>query len=59
MPIPLGIAILNFCALMALALAAKHLGYPRASVAFGIGAFVVLAWGIVGWLWVMSFVATH
>jgi hypothetical protein len=59
MPIPLGSAILNFCALMGLALAAKHLKYPRASVAFGIGAFVVLAWGIVGWLWAILFIATR
>jgi len=44
---------------MGLALAARHLNRPRASVAFGIGAYVVLAWGIAGWLWPVLFIATH
>ena len=50
MPIPLGLAILDFAALLGLALASSRFGYRVGSIVLAIFAFVILAWGIIGFL---------
>jgi hypothetical protein len=50
MPFTLEFAILDFAALMGLALASNRSGYRAGSVALAVFAAVVLAWGIVTWL---------
>lgn len=50
MPIPLGLAILDFAALLGLALASSRFGYRVGSIVLAIMAFVILAWGIVAFL---------
>jgi hypothetical protein len=54
MPIPLGLAILDFAALLGLALAADRSGYRGGACALAAFAAVVLVWGLVAWLMVMS-----
>jgi hypothetical protein len=51
MPISLGIGVLNFAALLHLALAAKKDSQWDISAACGLGAYGCLAWGILGWVW--------
>jgi hypothetical protein len=51
MPLPLALGILSFAALMLLGVAAKREGSLTAATLCGVGAWICLAWGIVGWVW--------
>jgi len=51
MPLSVGIGVLDFAALMLLALAVKREGRLTMSAALGLCAYGALAWGIIGWLW--------
>lgn len=52
MPVPmlLAFAILDFAALLGVALAADRCGYRRGALVLAIFACVVLAWGVIAWV---------
>ena len=53
MPLPLGLAILDFAALMILAYMAKRDDHLTVSVVCDLSAYGCLAWGVIDFVWTL------